>query len=300
MINSPGRHQTFIESKTLPNINENLPRSPRSFQNKQIRFASQSHLRSFDRSNPYSSIPSNLPSASTTTVSTELPDNFTFLTNLFRSGLHSDITIRNGDRQWSLHKSILSTRSIYFNQQFAASNNSELNLTNDNETPSSIILDKIFLFLYTNQYTALHSPSQTPSPATEKKRRRSSSTTTTTPAGNSFFETTRALFDGAIKYGIDVLALLCLQDLCNSQSLSINTAALLLISLHQALSGTYEKYHSQDYIAQIKSLKQSVLRFIQFHSREVLLSSQWKLLEKHYPSLVHDVLEFVVFEKIAE
>jgi hypothetical protein len=43
-----------------------------------------------------------------------------------------------------------------------------------------------------------------------------------------------------------------------------------------------------------------VLRFIQFHSREVLRSSEWKFLEKHYPSLVHDVLQFVVFEKIDE
>jgi hypothetical protein len=63
------------------------------------------------------------------------------------------------------------------------------------------------------------------------------------------------------------------------------------------LNGVYEKFHSQDYLSQIKNLKQNVLRFIQIHSREVLLSSQWKLLEKHYPSLVHDVLEFVVFEK---
>jgi len=43
-----------------------------------------------------------------------------------------------------------------------------------------------------------------------------------------------------------------------------------------------------------------MLRFIQLHSREVLLSLQWKLLEKNYPYLVHDVLEFVVFEKIDE
>jgi hypothetical protein len=108
------------------------------------------------------------------------------------------------------------------------------------------------------------------------------------------------MFEGAVKYGIDVLALLCLQDMCNTQSLNINTAALLLICLHQGLNGLYEKHHSNDYIIQIKNLKQIVLRFIQIHSREVLLSSQWKLLEKQYPSLVHDVLEFVVFEKIVE
>jgi maltooligosyltrehalose synthase len=108
------------------------------------------------------------------------------------------------------------------------------------------------------------------------------------------------MFEGAVKYGIDVLALLCLQDMCNTQSLNINTAALLLICLHQALNGSYEKYHSNDYKIQIKNLKQTVLRYIQSHSREILLSSQWKLLEKHYPSLVHDVLEFVVFEKIVE
>ncbi len=242
-----------------------------------------------------------MPSASTTTLSTELPDNFTFLANLFRSGLHSDITIRNGARQWNLHKSILSARSIYFNQQFASSNSSELSLSNDNDTPSSNILDKIFLFLYTNQYTSLYSSnSHTPSPVTEKKRRRSSSTTTAIATINSSFDTTRSILEGAIKYGIDVLVLLCLQDLCNNQSLNINTAALLLILVHQALNGTYEKHHSQEYISQIKNLKQNVLRFIQFHSREVLLSSQWKFLEKHYPSLVHDVLEFVVFEKIVE
>jgi len=105
---------------------------------------------------------------------------------------------------------------------------------------------------------------------------------------------------GSIKYGIDTLTLLCLQDMCGAQSLNVNTAALLLICIHQALTGPYEKQHSKDYINQIKSLKQVVLRFIQFHSREVLLSSQWKLLEKHYPSLIHDVLEFVVFEKIVE
>jgi len=86
----------------------------------------------------------------------------------------------------------------------------------------------------------------------------------------------------------------------STQSLNINTAALLLICLHQALNGSYEKHHSNDYIIQIKNLKQTVLRYIQLHSREVLLSSQWKLLEKHYPSFVHDVLEFVVFEKIVE
>jgi hypothetical protein len=108
------------------------------------------------------------------------------------------------------------------------------------------------------------------------------------------------MFEGAIKYGIDALALLCLQDMCNTQSLTINTAALLLICIHHALNGPYEKFHSQDYIIQIKNFKQIVLRFIQIHSREVLLSSQWKLLEKQYPSLVHDVLEFVVFEKIVE
>ena len=295
MIHSPTRHQIYNDSKPLPNIRENLPRSPRSLQNKQIRFTTHSRLQSIDRFNPQSSIPSHLPSASTTSLSVELPDNFTFLNNLFRSGLHSDITIRHGDRQWNLHKSILSARSIYFNQRFASSTSSELNLSNDVETPSSIILEKIFLFLYTNQYTSLRSPSQSPSSVTETKRRRSVTTTT-----DSSFDTTRALCEGAIKYGIDFLTLLCLQDMCNTSNLTINTAAVLLISLHQALHGPYAKSHSQDYIAQMKSFKQTILRFIQFHSREVLLSSQWKFLEKHYPSLVHDVLEFVVFEKVVE
>lgn len=287
MIQSPTRHQAFNDNKPLPNIRENLPRSPRSFQNKSTRRTSQSRLQSLDRFNPQSSIPSHLPSASTTSLSVELPDNFTFLNNLFRSGLHSDITIRNGDRQWNLHKSILSTRSIYFNQLFASSNSSELNLSNDVDTPPSIILEKIFLFLYTNQYSSLSSPSQSPSPVTDKK------------PGQSF-DALRSLFEGANKYGVDVLALLCLQDMCHPPYLTINNAAILLISLHQALNDPYKKYHSQDYLAQIKTLKQTVLRFIQFHSREVLLSSQWKFLEKHYPALVHDVLEFVVFEKIVE
>ncbi len=181
IINSPNRRQSPTELKPFPNIQGNLSRSPRLFQNKQNRFTSQSHLRSLDRFNQPSSVPSDITSASTTTLSTELPDNFTFLTNLFRSGLHSDITIRNQNRQWNLHKSILSTRSVYFNEHFASSNGSELNLSDDNQTPSSIILDKIFLFLYTNQYTSLNSLSQTPSPATEKKRRRSSTTTTINP-----------------------------------------------------------------------------------------------------------------------
>jgi hypothetical protein len=108
------------------------------------------------------------------------------------------------------------------------------------------------------------------------------------------------MFDGAVKYGIDVLTLLCLQDMCNTQNLNINTAALLLMCLHQSLNDLYEKSHANDHVLSIKNLKQIVLRFIQLHPREVLLSSQWKLLEKRYPSLVHDVLEFVVFKKIDE
>jgi hypothetical protein len=210
---------------------------------------------------------STIPSASTAN-SLDLIDNFTFLTNLFRSGLHSDITIRYQDHQWNLHKSILSIRSIYFNQYFANSKESELNLSDNNESVSSTILDKIFLFLYTNQYKSEKHP--------------------------------RLLFQSSIKYGIDTLTLLCLQDMCNQQNLNINTAANLLIALDQAIKGPYEKYHSNDYLIQIKNFKQIILRFIQLHSREVLLSSQWKLLEKHYPYLVHDVLEFVVFEKIDE
>ncbi|CAF0840410.1 unnamed protein product [Rotaria sordida] len=304
---SPNRFQSSNELKTFPNIQENLFRSPRVFQNKQIRFTSQSRLHSLDRFNYNSNQPSTLTSPSTTTASTEIPDNFTFLINLFRSGLHSDVTIRCRDRQWNLHKSILSSRSIYFNQYFATSNESELNLSNDDETPSPNILEKIFLFLYTNQYTPMNSSNQSPSPLTEKKRRRSSAatttttnTTTTTATINTPFDTTRLIFQGAIKYGIDVLSLLCLQDMCNAQNININTASLLLVCLHQALTDIYAKHHLHDYILQVKNLKQIILRFIQLHSREVLLSAQWKLLEKRYPSLVHDVLEFVVFEKIDE
>jgi hypothetical protein len=252
---SPVRLRSSISLKTLPNIGENVSRSSRSFMYKPNRLNKQS---------------STLPSASTTR-SSDLTDNFTFLTNLFRSGLHSDIIIRYQDRQWNLHKSILSSRSIYFNQYFATSKESEVDLTNDHEITSAIILDKMFLFLYTNQYTSDKLP-----------------------------QSIHLLFKSSIKYGIDSLTLLCLQDMCNTQNLNINTAASLLIALYQASKDPYEKYHSNDYLIQIKNFKQNILRFIQLHSREVLLSPQWKLLEKQYPVLVHDVLEFVVFEKIDE
>ena len=96
-------------------------------------------------------------------------------------------------------------------QYFASSTNSEVDLSRDDETPSSVILDKIFFFLYTNQYNSMNSSTQTPSPTAEKKRRLSSSTTTTTV--NIAFDTTRLMFEGAVKYGVDVLALLCLQDI---------------------------------------------------------------------------------------
>ena len=51
------------------------------------------------------------------------------------------------------------------------------------------------------------------------------------------------------------LTLLCLQDLCNQQNLNINTAANLLIILHQAINGPYEKYYSNDYLIQIKKFE---------------------------------------------
>jgi hypothetical protein len=244
--NSSVRLRSSSSLRTLPNLGENLNRS---FINKPTRITRQS---------------STILSASTTN-SFDKKENFTFLTNLFRSGLHSDITIHYQDQQWNLHKSILSTRSIYFNQYFTDSKESELILSDDTEPT---ILDKMFLFLYTNQYTSdKHS---------------------------------RLLFQSSIKYGIDALTILCLQDMCNQQNLNINSAANALIALHQAINDLYEKYHTNDYLNQMKILKQMVLRFIQFHSREVLRSSEWKFLEKHYPSLVHDVLQFVVFEKIDE
>jgi pantothenate kinase-related protein Tda10 len=129
----------------------------------------------------------------------------------------------------------------------------------------------MFLFIYTNQYTSEKLP-----------------------------RSIQLLFQLSIKYGIDSLTLLCLQDMCNLQNININTAANLLIAVHQAMNDPYEKYHSNDYLIQIKNFKQTILRFIHLHSREVLLSSQWKLLEKQYPVLIHDVLEFMVFEKIDE
>lgn len=251
-INSPlHRLRSSSSLKTLPNVGENL--TTRSFMYKPIRITKQS---------------STIPSASTRTNSSDLIDNFTFLTNLFRSGLHSDIKISYKDHQWNLHKSILSARSIYFNQYFADTNDTELILSDDNESISSIIYDKMFLFLYTNQYT--------------------------------LDKSSQLLIQLSLKYGIDTLTLLCLQDMCSQQNISINTAANLLIILYQAMTDPYEKYHSKDYLNQIRNLKQIVLRFIQLHSRDVLLSTQWKVLEKHYPYLVHDVLGFVVFEKIDE
>ncbi len=212
-------------------------------------------------------VPTKIPSASTTN-SLDSTDNFLFLMNLFRSGLHSDIIIRYQDHQWNLHKSILSARSIYFNRYFSSSKESELILSENNQSITSLIFDKMFLFIYTNQYTS------------EKH--------------------VRLLFQLSMKYGIDTLTQLCLQDMCNQQNLNIKTASSLLIAFHQAMTDPYEKYHSNDYINQLKIFKQIILRFIQLHSREVLRSSQWKLLEKHYPFLVHDVLEFVVFENINE
>ena len=285
-----------------PTIRENLVPSPPLRQKSQTGSQSHARLRSWDHSNPTGSLPSSLPSAQTHTLPQELPDNFTFLANLFRSGLHSDVLVHSGDRQWNLHKSILSTRSIYFNQYFASSNDSELDLSNDHQTPSSNILDQIFLFLYTNQYSSMNSSQRSPSLIAEKKSRGRSrrSSVTTQAAATMPFETTRSLFDGAIHYGIDPLALLCLHDMCHPQNVTSHSAAVLLTCLHQAITGPYEKFHSDDYFTQIKNLKQLILRFIHMYSREVLVSAEWKELDKHYPSLVHDVLEFVVFEKIDE
>ena len=281
---------------------ENPVRSPPTLQRSPPRFQSHSRLRSWDHSNPTGSLPSSLPSAHAHTVPQELPDNFTFLANLFRSGLHSDVIIYSEDRQWNLHKSILSSRSIYFNQYFATSNDGELDLSKDPATPSPDILEQIFLFLYTNQYTSMNSSQRSPSSIAERKSRgrsRRSSIATQAKATISF-EPTRSLFDGAIHYGIDPLTLLCLQDMCHPQNVTSYSAAVLLTCLHQATTGSYEKFHGNDYFSQIKNLKQLVLRFIHMHSREVLVSAEWKQLDKRYPSLVHDVLEFVVFEKIDE
>jgi hypothetical protein len=177
-----------------------------------------------------------------------------------------------------------------------------LDLSTEPQTPSSNILDQIFLFLYTNQYSSMNSSQRSPSSIVEKKGRglsRQSSIMTQAAAPISF-ETTQSLFDGAIHYGIDPLALLCLQDMCDPHNVTNHSAAILLTCLHHAITGPYEKFHSDDYFAQIKNIKQLILRFIRMHSREVLVSAEWKQLDKHYPSLVHDVLEFVVFEKIDE
>ena len=103
-----------------------------------------------------------------------------------------------------------------------------------------------------------------------------------------------------MKYGVDSLTQLCLQEMFHPSNLTINNAANLLILLHQALTDSYAKYHSKEYLDQVKSCKQMILRFIHAHAREVLLSPQWKFLERQYPILVHDVLEFVVFEKLDE
>ncbi|CAM4817749.1 unnamed protein product [Rotaria magnacalcarata] len=255
---SPMRLRSSSSLQVLPNVKDNSIRSSHSFMNKSMPSNKQSIT---------------IPSVSSTALS-DLTDNFTFLTNLFRSGLHSDITIRDQDHQWDLHKSILSARSIYFNQYFSNSKQSVLDLSDENNTLSPIIHDRMFLFLYTNQYKL------------EKLPRL------------SLFETTRLLFEASIKFGIETLTRHCLQDMCSTNNLHINNAANLLIAIDQAMHGLYEKYHSNDYVMEIKNVKQTILRFIQLHSRDVLLSSQWKFLEKHFPFLVHDVLEFVVFEKI--
>ncbi|CAF1612596.1 unnamed protein product [Rotaria sp. Silwood1] len=257
--NSSIRLQSSSSSiQRLPNIGENHIQSSYSCMNKTIQLNKQSSI---------------ITSANTT-KSSDLTENFTFLTNLFQSGLHSDITIYYHDYQWNLHKSILSSRSIYFNQYFSKSNISILNLSDDNEILSSIILDKMFFFLYTNQYIL------------EKL------------SHLSLFETIHLLFNLSIKYGIDTLTYICLQNMCNIDNLNINNSSYILIAFYQSINGPYEKYHTNEYLIQIKNLKQIILRFIQLHLRDVLLSSQWKLLEKHYPYLVHDVLEFIVFEKI--
>lgn len=252
-----------------------------------------------EQSKPVRSNGTALLSTSLNSFTQELPDNFDFLNHLFRTGLHSDVTIRSHDREWHLHKSILSARSNYFHQHFAITDESELDLTVEDDTPSPPILDRIFLFIYTNQYRSDASSRRTSSPSKEKKRLLSSNTTTTATNSTSR-ETIHSLFDGSIKYGIDALTLICLQEMCHPSNITVQSAALLLASVQQALTGPFEKLHSNDYLRQVKHWKQIVLSFIQRHSREVLLSAQWKRLEKEYPYLVHDVLEFLVFQRIDE
>lgn len=234
-----------------------------------VRLRSPSFVDKLPRPKPNSipKQPSTVPSASTSS-SQDQTDNFTFLANLYRSGLHSDITIFYQDHQWNLHKSILSTRSIYFNQCFATSKSSELTLSEDKDELPSFILERMFLYLYTNQY---YPDKYTP-----------------------------LLLQSSMKYGIDSLTQLCLQELFVPSNLTIHNAANLLILLHQTTIDSYAKYHSKEYFEQVKSCKQIVLRFIHAHGREVLISPQWKFLERQYPILVHNVLEFMVFEKLEE
>lgn len=110
-----------------------------------IRLRSSSSLKTLPTIRAHSFMYKSVPiqktqSTASTRNSLDSTDNFTFLTNLFRSGLHSDINIRCQDHQWKLHKSILSARSIYFNQYFSNSKDSELILS---ESISSSIVDKM-------------------------------------------------------------------------------------------------------------------------------------------------------------
>ncbi|CAF0883263.1 unnamed protein product, partial [Didymodactylos carnosus] len=92
------------EMKSLADIHEKLSKSPQQNQksprltvNKQTRFAQPSRLsantairrRSSDTNPP-------LPSISFSST-WDLPENFTFLSNLFHSGLHSDVTLKKQD-----------------------------------------------------------------------------------------------------------------------------------------------------------------------------------------------------------
>lgn len=258
---------TRLQAKTTAsNLRDNSIKTPRS---------------NLSKNNEPSSLPSRLKPIENSfpPIVEDLNENFDFLTLLFRQGLHSDVKIVNHERQWNLHKSILSTRSNYFRELFDKSDSDKIDLSNEKDFVSSQIVDRVFLFLYTNQYVScVGSPNK----------------------NLTNFETIHAIFQAALKFSVDSLVLLCLQDLCHPQNVTIFSSPLILICLHQATVDPFENLHSNEYKIQIDRFKQSILRFIENHSREILLSSQWKQLEQNYPTLVHDVLQFVVFQKLVQ
>ncbi|GAB1316963.1 hypothetical protein MFIFM68171_07173 [Madurella fahalii] len=69
--------------------------------------------------------------------------------NLLRSGLFSDVTIKCGDRTWKLHKSILCTRSVWFEKALTGSFQEAQSgiITIENFEPEAV--DWVLCYIYT-------------------------------------------------------------------------------------------------------------------------------------------------------